>query len=225
MASARHSIFVFDAYGTLFDVHTAVARIGPALGMEGDIFSALWRAKQLEYTWIRTLAGRYRDFWAVTEDALDYCFERFRSADRRTRADLLDAYRTLDAFPEARSELEGLRLRGCRTAILSNGTDDMLRRAAESAGLSDCFDAILSVDRLRRYKTVPETYRLVIDRFGVDAEDVSFQSSNGWDIAGASAFGFRTVWINRAGLPGEYADLSPHLTLPSLAGLASLMDN
>lgn len=225
MAGARHSIFVFDAYGTVFDVHAAVARVGPALGVDGVAFSALWRAKQLEYSWIRTMAGRYQDFWHITQEALDYCFQRFPAANRSARSALLEAYRTLDAYPEVKAELVGLKLRGCHTAILSNGTEDMLRRATESAGLADCFDAILSVDRLRRFKTVPETYRLVLDRFRVDPGEVSFQSSNGWDIAGASAFGFRTVWINRGNLPVEYPDLAPGLILPSLSGLASMMDN
>lgn len=217
-------IFVFDAYGTLFDVHSAVARIGAELGVDAEAFSGLWRVKQLEYSWVRTLMGRYRDFWSLTEEALDYCFRRYPKANPATRPALLEAYATLDAYPEVKAELQALRQNGCRTAILSNGTDAMLARATLSAGLADCLDDILSVDAIGRFKTVPETYQLVLDRYGIGAEKVSFQSSNGWDIAGATAFGFRTVWINRTGLPAEYPDLRPHHILPSLTDLSTLQD-
>ena len=217
-------VFVFDAYGTLFDVHAAVFRLGDRLGADLSAFSALWRNKQLEYSWVRPLSGRYRDFWNLTEEALDYCFSRFPEADRAARPALLDAYRRLDAYPEAKGELEAIRSQGHATAILSNGTETMLHQAVEAAGLETCLDAILSVDGLQRFKTVPETYALVLDRFAVAPENVSFQSSNGWDIAGATAFGFRTVWINRAGTPLEYPDLAPRHILPSLTGLSTLKE-
>lgn len=222
MSGRRRSIFVFDAYGTLFDVHSAVARIGSGLGVDADAFSALWRAKQLEYSWVRTLMGRYRDFWSLTEEALDYCYARFPTADTAVRDDLLEAYATLDAYPDVRPELQTLRKAGCRTAILSNGTDAMLARAVTSAGLADYLDAVLSVDGLRQFKTVPAAYALVCERFAAAPDSISFQSSNPWDIAGAAAFGFRPVWINRGALPGEYADLAPRHVLPSLTGLSTL---
>ncbi|MBB4063494.1 haloacid dehalogenase type II [Gellertiella hungarica] len=223
-AQAVFPVYVFDAYGTLFDVHSAVRRVGERLGPSLQPFSDLWRARQLEYSWIRTMSGRYRDFWHITEDALDYCFQRFPEADRALKPALLDAYATLDAFPEAKAELEALKAAGAKLAILSNGTPAMLEKAVTRAGLAPQFDAILSVDGLSRFKTVPATYELATSRFGCTPGQISFQSSNGWDIAGATAFGFRCVWINRQGLPLEYRDLPPRHVLPSLTGLSALRE-
>lgn len=214
---------VFDAYGTLFDVHAAVRRHAAAIGPDHAAFSALWRAKQLEYSWVRSLIGRYRDFQALTEDALDHALAQFPAVDRGLRAPLLDAYRRLDAYPEVAEVLTGLRARGIGTAILSNGSPDMLESAVQSAGLAAHFDAILSVDAIRIYKTAPDPYRMVEQRFGVAPAAVSFQSSNRWDIAGARHFGFRTVWINRTGQPDEYADLPPDAVIASLSELPDLL--
>lgn len=214
--------YVFDAYGTLFDVHSAVRRLSERLGPNHTAFSDLWRQKQLEYTWVRTLAGRYRDFRTVTEDALDYCLSRFPDVDAGLKPALMNAYLTLDAFAEVEPVLERLRLSGARLAILSNGTRAMLDEAISHTGLEGLFDAVISVDGLKRFKTVPDTYRLVTELFEITPDKVSFQSSNAWDIAGATAFGFRTVWINRAGLPPEYPDLAPTHSLTSLEGLERL---
>jgi 2-haloacid dehalogenase len=141
--------FVFDAYGTLFDVHAAIARHRAAAGPDADRFSEIWRAKQLEYTWTNTLAGRYADFWTLTQQALDYSFARVPSVDRSLRDKLLDAYMKLDAFPDARDALRDLKARGERTAILSNGSPAMLEAAVAASGLKDLLDAVLSVDGLR----------------------------------------------------------------------------
>jgi 2-haloacid dehalogenase len=216
------SVFAFDAYGTLFDVHAAVRRHAAALGPDAARFSELWRAKQLEYSWVRSLAGRYRDFWSLTEDALDTAFAAFPEADRGLRAGLLDAYRALECYPEVPEMLRALKLAGRHLAILSNGTPDMLETAIAAAGLSGLFDAVLSVDPLAVYKTDPRAYELVTTHFRVYPDAVSFQSSNRWDIAGATAFGFRTVWINRARAPEEYPDQPPFAVLPSLEGLLKL---
>ena len=214
---------VFDAYGTLFDVHAAVRRHAEAVGPDHQALSELWRAKQLEYSWVRTLIGAYRDFRALTEDALDHALARLPSVDRGLKAELLASYWTLDAYPEVPEVLAALRGQGIGTAILSNGSPDMLEAAVQSAGLAPLFDAILSVDAIRVYKTAPDPYRMVEKRFGVAPGAVSFQSSNRWDIAGARHFGFRTVWINRAGLPDEYPDLPPHQLLSSLSPLPGLI--
>ena len=218
----KPSVYVFDAYGTLFDVHAAVRRHAPALGADADRISALWRAKQLEYSWVLTLMGRYRDFWTLTEEALDYAIAAFPDADRSLRPALLDAYRELDCFPEVPALLQTLKAQDKRLAILSNGSPAMLRSAVEAAGLQGIFDAVMSVETLRRYKTAPEVYDQAATHFRVYPDAVSFQSSNRWDVAGAVAFGFRGVWINRSGAPDEYADLAPAVVLPSLAGLADL---
>jgi 2-haloacid dehalogenase len=216
------SVYIFDAYGTLFDVHAAVRRHAAALGPDADQISALWRAKQLEYSWVLTLIGRYRDFWALTEEALDYALAAFPGADGSLRPALLSAYRELDCFPEVPALMQTLKAQGKRLGILSNGSPAMLRSAVEAAGLQGIFDTVLSVDALHRYKAHPDVYEQAATHFRVYPGSISFQSSNRWDVAGAVAFGFRGVWINRSGSPDEYADLAPTVTLPSLAGLAEL---
>ena len=217
------SVFVFDAYGTLFDVHAAIGRHRAAAGPVADRLSELWRAKQLEYTWTLTLAGQYRDFWSLTEEALDWSLARYPTVDRALKPKLMDAYRTLDAFPDARAVLRDLKARGFRSAILSNGSPAMLSAAIGAAQLDAELDAVLSVDAIRMYKPRPEVYRLVTDRFRVTPDDVVFVSSNRWDVMGAAAFGFRPAWINRAGLPEEYSALAPAIVLTDLAGLADLV--
>ncbi len=198
------SAYVFDAYGTLLDVHSATARHTARLGAEAAAFSQTWRTKQLEYSWVSSLMQRYRDFWALTEDALDFAMARHGIADRALRADLLSAYETLDAYPEVRATLATLRAKGMRTAILSNGSPAMLASAVRAAGLADLLDATLSVDALRVFKPDPRVYAMVGQQLGVADSAVSFQSSNAWDIAGADAYGFRTIWINRTKQPAEY---------------------
>jgi 2-haloacid dehalogenase len=215
-------VYVFDAYGTLFDVHSAVTRYKDQIGEHAERMSELWRVKQLEYTWTRTLMSEYRDFRALTAQALDYAAARFGGISPELREKLLCAYEKLDAYPDVKPTLRKLKDQGARTAILSNGTPDMLKSAVESAGLAALLDAVLSIDVVRRFKTASETYALVGEVFHISASEVSFQSSNRWDIAGAQKFGFRTVWINRAGLPDEYADLPPSATLRSLDGLLTL---
>jgi len=200
---------VFDAYGTLFDVHSAVARHSAALGPEAARLSEFWRAKQLEYSWVLSLAGRYEPFWTLTESALDHAFARCPGADRGLRDKLLEAYRTLDAYPEVPSTLERLRARGLRTGILSNGDPGMLGAAVSSAGIARLLDAVLSVEAAGVFKTSPATYRLLLEAFEVQPREGVFVSSNRWDIAGAAAFGFSPVWVNRTGLPDEYPGLDP----------------
>ncbi|PLX39021.1 MAG: haloacid dehalogenase type II [Hyphomicrobiales bacterium] len=216
------SVYVFDAYGTLFDVHAAVRRHAEAVGPDGQRLSEIWRAKQLEYSWVRALMGRYQDFWLLTEQALDYAFRMVPSADTSVRPMLLDAYRHLDAYPEVPGVLRALKDSGARVAILSNGSPEMLASAVSSAGIDNVVDASISVDELRTYKTDERVYEMVTTHFRVFPEAVSFQSSNRWDIAGAAAFGFRPVWINRTGQPDEYSDLPPSAILSSLSGLETL---
>ena len=213
--------FVFDAYGTLFDVHAAIAQHRGAAGPDADRFSEIWRAKQLEYTWTLTLAGRYVDFWTLTERALDYAFARFPSVDKALRPKLLDAYLTLGAFPDARVLLRDLKSRGEATAILSNGTPRMLGAAVAAANVAGDLDAVLSVDSIHIYKPRPEVYALVTARFQLAPRDVIFVSSNRWDVMGAATFGFRTAWVNRANAAEEY-DPAPDAVLRDLAGLPSI---
>ncbi len=215
-----HAAYVFDAYGTLFDVHAAVRRHAEALGDKATGFSELWRAKQLEYSWVRSLMGAYQDFWALTEQALDFAIARHGGIDPALRARLLEAYWSLDCYPEVPSVLKALKARGAKLAILSNGSPDMLASAVRNAVLDDILDDIFSVDALRMFKTAPAAYELVTTAYRAYPEVISFQSSNRWDVAGAAKFGFRSVWINRAGMPDEYHDLPATLVLPSLDRLA-----
>lgn len=218
----RHSAYVFDAYGTLFDVHAAVRRHAGAIGPDGPLLSEIWRAKQLEYSWVRTLMGSYQDFWQLTQQALDFAFARVPSADRSLRQTLLDAYWRLDCYPEVPAVLKALKADGARLAILSNGSPAMLDAAVKSAGLDLVLDHVFSVDEVRKFKTDPAVYDIVTTALRVYPQAVSFQSSNRWDVAGAAKFGFRTVWINRSGQPDEYLDHPPAVILPSLGGLPNL---
>jgi len=197
---------VFDAYGTLLDVHAAMARYAGRLGPDWQRMSAEWRAKQIEYTWVRSMAGpaHHRDFWSLTKEALGYVAAQHGIGDPALLADVLAAYRVLDAYPEVPALLEGLRERGVARAILSNGEPGMLEDAVRSAGIAGLLDDVLSVEAVGVFKPDPRVYRLVTDRFGVAADAVGFFSSNPWDAFGALAFGFRVFWINRAGAPDEY---------------------
>lgn len=214
--------FAFDAYGTLFDVHAAIARHRAAAGPDADRFSEIWRAKQLEYAWMLSAAGHYHDFWTLTERALDHAFARVPGVDRALRATLLDAYFKLDAFPDARAALAALKVRGVKTAILSNGSPKMLAGAVAAANVAAQLDAVLSVDAIRIYKPRAEVYALVTDAFRLAPSEVAFVSSNRWDVMGAASFGFKCIWVNRAGLPDEYPEFAPVHVVRDLASLAAL---
>jgi len=214
--------FVFDAYGTLFDVHAAVARHRDAAGPEADRCSEIWRSKQLEYAWMLSAAGHYADFWTLTERALDHALARCPTVDRALRSTLLDAYFKLDAFADARAALAALKAKGLKTAILSNGSPRMLDGAVNAAGLGADLDAVLSVDAIRIYKPQPAVYAMVTERFNLAPAEVAFVSSNRWDVMGAAAFGFKCIWVNRANLPDEYPEFPPVAVVRDLASLATL---
>ena len=211
--------YVFDAYGTLFDVHSAVRTHADVIGAESDRLSAVWRSKQLELTWVRSLIGRYRDFLVLTEEALDFALATVAPNRLDLKPALMEAYRHLKAFGEAGSVLRAIKQRGFPVAILSNGTPRMLADAVAAAGLTNLVDHVISVDEVRIYKTAPLVYRLVGEKMALSPEATVFCSSNRWDIAGAVAFGFRAFWINRAGAPDEYCDLPPEAAFPTLNGV------
>jgi 2-haloacid dehalogenase len=214
---------VFDAYGTLFDVAGA-ARIAaqdtPALTDVWPRLAADWRAKQLEYAWLRTITGDYRDFAGVTADALDWAMAR-HCIDQGLRDRLLALYAILPAFPEVPAMLAQLQGQA-RLAILSNGTPAMLEAAVSHAGLTGLFEAVLSVDPLRIYKPATVVYDLIQTRMGVARSDVMFISANGWDVAGAARYGFRTVWVNRMGLPVDRLGTEPAQIVADLSVLPAL---
>lgn len=188
---------VFDAYGTLFDIHAPAASLAADLGEEGLALSAQWRTKQLEYTWLRSLMGRYADFAQVTADALDDVLETSGLAGSAVRDKLLSLYTSIKAYPDAASCLEALKRSGARTGILSNGSPSMLASAVAGGKLGAYLDYILSADAVRIYKPSPEVYTLACTAFGAEPGEIAFVSANGWDCAGAAAFGFRVVHVNR----------------------------
>jgi 2-haloacid dehalogenase len=216
------SIFIFDAYGTLFDVHAAIARHRVQAGPDADRVSAIWRAKQLEYSWTLTLAGHYADFWILTERALDYALASVPSVDKSLKPALLDSYSKLDAFPDARTALKSIKAKGHKTGILSNGSPSMLKGAVDAAVVGADLDAVLSVHTLKMFKPRPEVYALITDHFRCRAADITFVSSNRWDVMAGVSVGFRGIWVNRMSMPDEYRDFPPVRTLKDLSALAQI---
>ncbi len=215
---------VFDAYGTLFDFGSAAAGCADVLGEKAAPLTALWRDKQLQYSWLRGLQGRYVPFWQVTGEALDYAMETLGlQQDAILRARLMDLYLTLGTFPEVPAVLQTLRQAGFATAILSNGSPDMLASAVQGAGLVDAFDAVISVDEVGTFKPDRRVYQHALDRLGLPAEAIAFQSSNAWDAHAASAFGMRVVWCNRYGQMRERLPGAPDAEIRTLAELPGLL--
>jgi 2-haloacid dehalogenase len=201
---------VFDAYGTLFDIYAVEARLEALYPGKGRALSLRWRDKQIEYSRLRTMSGHYADFWSVTGDALEYSceFEKV-TLTPAARAELMAIYESLPAHPEVPAVLEKLHAKGLKLAVLSNGAEAMLHKALAAAGIEPLFAHVLSVERVRKFKTAPEAYQLAPDAFGAPVQNLVFVSSNGWDAAGAAWFGFRTFWINRGGAPLERLGVSP----------------
>jgi 2-haloacid dehalogenase len=220
---ARVQACVFDAYGTLFDFASAARGCADALGDGIDRLTALWRDKQLQYTWLRAVQGRHADFWQVTGDALDFALATLGIDKPGLRGRLMDLYLRLDAFPEVPDVLRHLRNAGMRTAILSNGSPTMLDAVVKTSGLDALLDAVLSVEAVGVYKPHPKVYQLAVDRLAVPAAAIAFQSSNAWDAYAASAFGMRVVWCNRYGAQPERLPGAPDRTIRSLAELPSLV--
>jgi 2-haloacid dehalogenase len=214
---------VFDAYGTLFDFASAAKGCRDMLGDGVDRLTALWRDKQLQYTWLRALQGRHADFWQVTGDALDFAMETLAIDKPGLRDRLMGLYLTLDAFPEVPDVLERLKKADLRTAILSNGSPKMLEAVVRASGLNTLLDAVLSVEEVGVYKPHPKVYQLAVDRLGIRAGAIAFQSSNAWDAYAASAFGMQVVWCNRYGQRPERLPGAPDRTVRSLAELPTLV--
>jgi 2-haloacid dehalogenase len=225
-ALAGIELCVFDAYGTLYDFNSAVARHNEAIGPRAQALSDMWRAKQISYTWLRNSMGTYAKFWQVTGEALDHCLAACGLADPTIREKLMNAYLALDPFPEVPAMLDRLKSRDMRLAILSNGNPEMLEPMVETSALAQHFEAVLSVDLAGVFKPHARVYRLVEQRCGVPPGRVCFLSSNCWDAHGAAHFGFRTIWINRSGAPDDRlpgpleAELEDLSQLPALLGVA-----
>ena len=212
---------LFDAYGTLFDIYSisvVADAIWPGRGAE---VAAHWREKQMEYTRLRTLCGQYSDFWNVTQDALEYSCESLSLAlADSNRATLMDAYAKLNSYPENSEALARMHEAGLLLGILSNGTPAMLKTALDASGLAIFFSHVISIDKVQKYKTAPEAYQLGPEILGSSASDILFVSSNGWDVCGATWFGYQTFWLNRAGRPAERLGVSPHAVGKSMQEVA-----
>ncbi|MBT3237923.1 MAG: haloacid dehalogenase type II [Rhodospirillaceae bacterium] len=214
---------VFDAYGTLFDVASAAKRCRDDLAGKADELAALWRTKQLEYTWLRSLMGDYADFWQITGDGLDFALDTLGVDDAVLRDRLLNLYLELDAYPEVPDMLDRLTAGGIQCAILSNGSPDMLASAVDNADLGKYLTDVLSVDSLGIYKPDPSVYQLAVDTLGIRAERICFMSSNAWDVAGAAHFGFRVNWVNRFAQKNERLSGVPENEFKTLAELPGLL--
>ncbi len=214
---------VFDAYGTLFDVASAASQARKALGDRWQPLAELWRAKQLQYTWLRGLMGRHTDFWQVTGDALDYAMASLKLDDAPLRERLMNLYLRLDAYPEVKDTLSALKASGMKLAILSNGEPKMLAAAAANSGISELLDAILSVEEVGVFKPHPSVYRLPVDRLGLPAGEMCFLSSNGWDAYAAKANGFRVLWCNRFAQSPERIPDTPDGEIRTIAVLPEIL--
>ena len=214
---------VFDAYGTLFDVHSAVGKYSERLGDVSNKVSNMWRTKQLEYTWLRSLMKKHADFWQITQDALDYALDYFNAKDTQLRNNLINAYLELECYPEVLDTLAKLKESGQQIAILSNGSPTMLEAVVKNNGLEDLVQIILSVEMVGIFKPDPTVYHLAVDRLGVTAEEIIFMSSNAWDVAGATAFGLRVAWINRFAQRPERLPFQPDIEIKTLDELPGLL--
>jgi 2-haloacid dehalogenase len=213
---------VFDAYGTLFDVHSVLSRCDEVFPGHGSDLTGLWRTKQLEYTWLRSLMGKYEDFWRVTQDGLEFACHSLGLTPSKAQIDhLMQAYLTLSPFPEIPAALEALSTVPC--SILSNGSPKMLNGVVRNAGLACRFQHILSVDEVRTYKPHPTVYQLAEIHCGIHREEIGFVSSNGWDVAGGKAFGFHAIWLNRQNAPAEVLGIQPDRIIHSATELTSLV--
>lgn len=219
---------IFDAYGTLFDVAAAARRVAdepgrPDFTAAWPRIAAHWRDKQLQYTWLRAVMGQHCDFWQVTQDGLDWALEAEGIDDPALRSRLLQLYRTLDSYPEVPGTLRALKDAGMNTAILSNGSPEMLEAAVGSAGLGPMLDDVLSVERVGIFKPATAVYEMVGTRFGCARDEVLFVSSNGWDAAAAAGYGFVTAWVNRARAPMDRLPARPRHVLHDLSGIPGLV--
>lgn len=215
---------VFDAYGTLLDIYAVEARLEVLFPGKGRALSLRWRDKQIEYSRLRTMSGRYASFWEITGDALDYACEFEKAAlAPAAREELMAIYERLPAHREVPAALAALHAKGLKLAVLSNGNEAMLHRALAAAGIEPLFAHVLSVERVRKFKTAPEAYQLAPDAFDAPVQNLVFVSSNGWDAAGAAWFGFRAFWINRAGAPLERLGVQPEGTGKTMDDLVGFL--
>jgi 2-haloacid dehalogenase len=215
---------VFDAYGTLFDVNSAAEQTQDALGDKWQQLAEVWRAKQLQYSWLGSLTGRHVDFWQLTSEALDFALETLKLPNDQLRDQLMGYYLRLGAYPEVKNTLTRLKASGLKCAILSNGSPTMLSACIENAGIADLLDAVLSVEEVKIYKPHPAVYQLAMDRLSLEARAICYVSSNGWDAHSAKAFGFHVIWCNRTSQVSERIPRTPDAEIRILSDLLEIIE-
>jgi len=213
---------VFDAYGTLFDVNSAAAKCKKKLGNRWESFANAWRTTQLEYTWLRSLMKRHKNFWEITEDSLDHTMETFK-IKQGMRNELLNLYKELSPYPEVKECLEGLKAKKIKIAILSNGTPDLLKGLVESNNIQNYFDDIMSIESVGIYKPDSKVYEMPIKKYDCKPENICFMSSNTWDISGGGVFGYNAVWVNRLNKVFDKLSYKPKNVINSLEELLKII--
>ena len=213
---------IFDAYGTLFDVNSAAEKCKDKIGAKWEGFANFWRTTQLEYTWLRSLMGRHKDFWQITEDSLDKSMKTF-DIDSSMKSELLNLYKVLSPFNEVAETLKTLKEKKYKLAILSNGTPELLNKLVKSNNLDNLFDDIFSVEKVRIYKPDSRVYDIPIQKYNVKKNEIVFLSSNTWDVSGGGNYGYNSVWVNRTNNVFDYLDYKPKYEIKNLNKLISLL--
>ena len=212
---------VFDAYGTLFDVNSAAEKSKDKIGNKWENFANFWRTTQLEYTWLRSLMKKHKNFWQITEDSLDKSMETFQ-IDKSLRNDLLSLYKELSPYPEVKNVLENLKKKSFKLAILSNGTPELLNHLVKSSDLENLFDDIFSVEEVKIYKPDPKVYDIPVNKYKVNKGEITFLSANTWDVSGAGNYGYNSIWVNRNNSVFDKLDYKPKNEIKNLKQLLDL---
>ena len=212
---------VFDAYGTLFDVNSAAEKCKEKIGGQWETFANYWRTTQLEYTWLRSLMKKHKDFWQITEDSLDKSMLTFK-IDKSMRNELLNLYKELSTFPEVKSVLEELKKKSIKLAILSNGTPSLLSNLVKNSNLENLFDDVFSIEEVKIYKPDPKVYDIPVNKYKVKKEEITFLSANTWDVSGGGNYGYNAIWVNRTNNVFDKLDYKPKNEVKNLRELLNL---
>ena len=213
---------VFDAYGTLFDVNSAAKRCKDKIGAKWETFANFWRTTQLEYTWLRSLMKRHKNFWDITEDSLDKSMKVF-NINKNMKNELLSLYKILSPYPEVKGVLEDLKKKNFKLAILSNGTPDLLNELVESNKLDNLFDDLFSIEEVKIYKPDPRVYELPIKKYKIKSDEITFLSANTWDVSGGGNFGYNSIWVNRHNSIFDILDFQPKNEISNLTQLLDIV--